>query len=165
MHISHIKTNLTILIELLSVYIMNKKIDNWKSNVKGTWKVLNEILNRNRGKGGFQSTFKADSQEISDPKEIAYYSRQSLSRSLNKRRRNGTVLEWVGSGKDREGREGKEKHGRIRCDTWKGETNNLRLAAAKRYLRELGRNEMRSSYLYTRCKGLARIETNCKVGG
>ena len=88
---------------------------------------------------------------------IAYYSRQSLSRSLNKRRRNGTALEWVGSGKDREGREGKEKRGRVRCDTWKGETDNSRLPAAKGFLRELGRNEMRSSYLYSRCKGLTRI--------
>ena len=89
--------------------------------------------------------------------EIAYYSRQSLSRSLNQRRRNGTALEWVGSGKDREGRKGKEKRRRKRCDTWKGGTNNFRLPAAKGFLRELGRNEMRSSYLYSRLKGQARI--------
>ena len=56
-------------------------------------------------------------------------------------------------------REGKEKCGRTRCDTWKGETNNSwsRLPAAKGFLRGLGRNEMRNSYLYSRCKGLAQI--------
>ena len=96
-------------------------------------------------------------REFYENTRIAYYSRQSLSRALNKRRRDGTAFEWVGSGKDREGREGKEKRGRIRCDTWKGETNNSRLSAAKGFLRELGRNEMRSSYLYSRCKGLAQI--------
>ena len=80
---------------------------------------------------------------------LAYYSRQSLSRLLNKKRRNGTALEWVGSGKDREGREGKEKRGRVRCDTWKGETNNSRLPAAKGFLREPG--EMRyGALIYTR---------------
>ena len=82
---------------------------------------------------------------ISKP-TTAYYSRQSLSRSLNKRRRNGAALEWVGSGKDIEGRAGKEKRGRIRCDTWKGETKNWLLPAAKGFLRDLSRNEMRSSY-------------------
>ena len=71
MHTSHKKINLTILIELLSVYIMNKKKSITEIKCQGHRKVLNEILNRNRGKGGFQSTFKADSQEISDPKEIA----------------------------------------------------------------------------------------------
>ena len=48
-----------------------KKIDQLKSNVKGTWKVLNEILNRDRGKRGLPSIFRTDSQEISDPIEIA----------------------------------------------------------------------------------------------
>ena len=48
-----------------------KKIDQLKSNVKGTWKVLNEILNRDRGERGLPSIFRTDSQEISDPIEIA----------------------------------------------------------------------------------------------
>ena len=39
--------------------------------MKGTWKVLNEILNRDRGKRGLPSIFRTDSQEISDPIEIA----------------------------------------------------------------------------------------------
>ena len=93
-------------------------------------------------------------------KKIAYYSRQSLPRSLNKRRRmepHLSELEVERTGKG--SREGKEKRGRTRCDTWKGETNNSwwRLPAAKGFLRRLGRNEMRNSYLYSRCKGLAQI--------
>ena len=37
------------------------------------WKVLNEILNRNKGKRALPSVFtcRADSHEIADPKEIA----------------------------------------------------------------------------------------------
>ena len=37
------------------------------------------------------------------------------------------------------------------------ERQHLRLPAAEGFFRELGRNEMRSSYLYSRCKGLVRI--------
>ena len=74
MHISRTKTNLLILFELLSVYIMHEKqIEKLKSNVKATWKVLNEILNRNKGKRGLPSMFRADSREISNPKEIANF--------------------------------------------------------------------------------------------
>ena len=70
MHINLITTNLPILFELLSVYIMkNKIIEKLKSNVKATWKVLNEILNRNKGKRASPSVFRADSHEIADPKE------------------------------------------------------------------------------------------------
>ena len=47
------------------------KIDQLKSNVKGTWKILHEILNTDRGKRGLPSMFRTDSQEISDPIEIA----------------------------------------------------------------------------------------------
>ena len=48
-----------------------KQIEKLKSNAKATWKVLNEILNRTKGKRGSPSVFRADSHEISDPKEIA----------------------------------------------------------------------------------------------
>ena len=49
----------------------NKEIEKLKSNVKAIWKVLNEILNRNKGKRGLPSVFWADSHEVSDSKEIA----------------------------------------------------------------------------------------------
>ena len=50
-----------------------KQIEKLKSNVKATWKVLNEILNRNKGKRGLPSMFRADSRQISNPKEIANF--------------------------------------------------------------------------------------------
>ena len=34
------------------------------------WKVLHEILNRNKGKRGLPSVFRANSHEIADSKEI-----------------------------------------------------------------------------------------------
>ena len=50
-----------------------KQIEKLKSNVKATWKVLNEILNTNKGKRGLPSIFSADSREISNPEEIANF--------------------------------------------------------------------------------------------
>ena len=43
----------------------------------------------------------------------------------------------------------------------KGRDNNSRLAAVKGFLHELGRNEMQSSHLYSRCKQLVRIAHLC----
>ena len=51
-----------------------KQIEKLTSNVKATWKVPNEILNRKIskiGKRALPSVFRADSHEIADPKEIA----------------------------------------------------------------------------------------------
>ena len=65
------KNKLTHSLRVAKRLYYEKKIDQLKSNVKGTWKVLNEILNRDRGKHGLPSIFRADSQEISDPIKIA----------------------------------------------------------------------------------------------
>ena len=70
MHISRTKTNLLILFELL---FYEKPIEKLNSNVKATCKVLNEMLNRNKGKRGLPSIFRADFREISNPKEIAIF--------------------------------------------------------------------------------------------
>ena len=48
-----------------------KQLEKLTSNVKATWKVPNEILNRIKGKRGLPSIFRADSREISNPNEIA----------------------------------------------------------------------------------------------
>ena len=48
-----------------------KKIENAKSHMKSTWRVLNEIMNRKTQKNRLPSTFKTDNREISNPKEIA----------------------------------------------------------------------------------------------
>ena len=52
MHVSRTETNLLILFEFAKRLYYEKQIEKLKSNVKATWKVLNEILNRNKGKRG-----------------------------------------------------------------------------------------------------------------
>ena len=48
-----------------------KKIEESKSNVKSTWRLLNEVLNRRKGKQKLPSIFKLGDQELPDPNEIA----------------------------------------------------------------------------------------------
>ena len=67
------KNKLTHSLRVAKRLYYEKQIEKLKSNVKATWKVLNEILNRNKGKRGLPSVFRADSHEISDPKEIANF--------------------------------------------------------------------------------------------
>ena len=64
------KNKLTHSLRVAKRLYYEKQIEKLKSNVKATWKVLSEILNRNKGKHGLPSVFRADSHEISDPKEI-----------------------------------------------------------------------------------------------
>ena len=53
--------------------LWKKKIEKIQSNVKATWRVLNEVLNRSKEKRGLRSIFRDwDSQEISNPREIAH---------------------------------------------------------------------------------------------
>ena len=47
------------------------RLERLKSNVKGTWRLLNEILNRKKRKSSLPSIFKTDSHEFSGTKEIA----------------------------------------------------------------------------------------------
>ena len=65
------KNKLTHSLRIAKRLYYEKQIEKLKSNVKATWKVLNEILNRNKGKRALPSVFRADSHEITDPKEIA----------------------------------------------------------------------------------------------
>ena len=63
---------------------MNKKIDNRNQMSRAPGRFLTKsYINRNRGKGGFQPTFKADSQEISDPKEKANIFRKYFTKGPN----------------------------------------------------------------------------------
>ena len=49
-----------------------KKLDSVKSNIKSTWRVLNEVINKKRSKSRLPSSFKtSENVEISDPTEIA----------------------------------------------------------------------------------------------
>ena len=54
----------------ISLYY-TKKLDERKSNIKATWKILNEVINKKRSQLKFPSSFKVDNTEISDPTEIA----------------------------------------------------------------------------------------------
>ena len=47
------------------------KIEQHNNDIKSTWKVLNEILNRNNCRRQLPSVFNHDCIEIADPKEIA----------------------------------------------------------------------------------------------
>ena len=49
----------------------DKKFEESKSNVKATWRLLNEVINKIKAKSKLNSTFKIDGQEICDPMEIA----------------------------------------------------------------------------------------------
>ena len=48
-----------------------KKIDASKSSAKATWRVLNEMIKKNKKASKINSTFKVDNQEITDPVDIA----------------------------------------------------------------------------------------------
>ena len=65
------KNKLTHSLRIAKRLYYEKQIEKLNSNVKATWKVLNEILNRNEGKRALPSVFRADSHEIANPKEIA----------------------------------------------------------------------------------------------
>ena len=45
----------------------DKKLEESKSNVKATWRLLNEVINRTKAKFKLNSTFKIDGQENCDP--------------------------------------------------------------------------------------------------
>ena len=49
----------------------DKKLQESKSNVKATWRLLNEVIKKTKTKSKLNSTFKIDGQEICDPLEIA----------------------------------------------------------------------------------------------
>ena len=48
-----------------------KRVEQLKSNIKRTWSLLNEIVNRKRRSRHLLSSFQADSQEVSDPNQTA----------------------------------------------------------------------------------------------
>ena len=68
---SSAKNKLTHSLRVVKRLYYKKQIEKLKSNVKAKWKVLNKILNRNKGKCALPPAFRADSHEIADPKEIA----------------------------------------------------------------------------------------------
>ena len=49
----------------------DKKLSESKSNIRATWRLLNEVLNSKKLRPKPNSVFKVDDQDISDPMEIA----------------------------------------------------------------------------------------------
>lgn len=49
----------------------DKQLDNFKTNTKNTWRILNEVINKKKRVGRLPSTFIFDNQEISNSNEIA----------------------------------------------------------------------------------------------
>ena len=48
-----------------------KKFEECKSNMKSTWRLLNEVINKRKSRNSVQSSFLIDNKEITDPMEIA----------------------------------------------------------------------------------------------
>ena len=71
LNVSNIEISLLIPIVLPKRLYFESKIEQHKNDIKITWKVLNEILNRNYRRRQLPSVFNHDSIEISDPKEVA----------------------------------------------------------------------------------------------
>ena len=49
----------------------NKKLDEYKSNAKSTWKLLNDLINKKKIKCKLPSIFKSNEEEICNPTHIA----------------------------------------------------------------------------------------------
>lgn len=47
-----------------------KKFEECKSNMKSTWRPLNEVINKRKSRNSVQSSFIIDNKEITDPMEI-----------------------------------------------------------------------------------------------
>ena len=43
------------------------KFEECKSNMKSTWRLLNEIINKRKSRNSVQSSFIIDNKEITDP--------------------------------------------------------------------------------------------------
>ena len=65
------KLNHSFRIAKSSYYV--SKLENVKSDIKSTWKVLNDVINKKRCKTNFPTSFKSgvNNSEISDPVDIA----------------------------------------------------------------------------------------------
>ena len=52
-------------------FYYNKKLDEYKSNAKSTWKLLNELINKKKMKCNLPSIFKSNEEDIFNPTHIA----------------------------------------------------------------------------------------------
>ena len=65
------KNKLTHLLKISKLRYYESKINNTSNNIKQTWKLINEVINKRNSKPKFHSKFQYRNKEISDPTEIA----------------------------------------------------------------------------------------------
>ena len=65
------KNKLTLSLRVAKRLYYNKKLDEYKSNPKSTWKLLNNLINRKKIKCKLPSFFKSNEEEIFNPTHIA----------------------------------------------------------------------------------------------
>ena len=65
------KTKLSSTLRAAKRNYFEKKFEECKSNMKSTWRPLNEIINKRKSRNSMQSSFVIDNKEITDPMEIA----------------------------------------------------------------------------------------------
>ena len=70
-HYKRYKNRLNHSLRIAKSLYYTKRLESVKSNIKATWRILNEVMNKKRSQSKFPSLFKIDSTEISNPMEIA----------------------------------------------------------------------------------------------
>ena len=65
------KNKLTHSLRIAKHLYYNKKLDEYKSNAKSTWKLLNELINKKEMKCNLPSIFKSNEEDIFNPTHIA----------------------------------------------------------------------------------------------
>ena len=49
----------------------DSKLEDAKNNIRATWKILNEVINKRKNNPSLPSSFKSDGKTITDPMDIA----------------------------------------------------------------------------------------------
>lgn len=65
------KNKLTHSLRIAKRLYYEKKLEDYKSNAKSTWRLLNEVINTKKSKKNFPTTFNINDREISNPSQIA----------------------------------------------------------------------------------------------
>ena len=65
------KNKLTHFLRVAKRLCYNKKLCEYKSNAKSTWKLLNDLINKKKSKRKLPAFFKSNEEEIFNPIHIA----------------------------------------------------------------------------------------------
>ena len=68
--ISHLENKLTCLVRIASKNYYDNKLDKARSNLKQTWKIVNEVISRRVAKSPYPASFTKNELEISNPTDI-----------------------------------------------------------------------------------------------